>query len=390
MAADSSGSIWFWSLFDVPVQLKNGIWKACDTTLFASNWGSGISVEPNGTVWFSANTVAVSSPCPPGGTFEGGVASYDGSNWKSFSTHNSGLVSNNVNCVYADASGRKWFGTYDKGISTFNNTTWTTYDTTNSGLRNNDVTQISQDYTGRIWIITSSGMCSYLNGTWRSDTIHAFLMCRDYSGNMWFVTGGSIFMSNGTSLTTYAAPTTSTSTSSIAVAPDHKLWIGVNDDISTQGGGVYSFDGTTWTLYTVENSFVPYDIIGAVFADKNGNKYFALSQPRGGLAIFNENGITSVNSPVEQILPTSLLLYQNYPNPFNPTTTISFQLPSAGHVTLKVFDVLGREVTTLVNEQKPAGSYKVKFDAINLSSGTYFYRLQTNDFTQTKKLILIR
>jgi photosystem II stability/assembly factor-like uncharacterized protein len=94
-------------------------------------------------------------------------------------------------------------------------------------------------------------------------------------------------------------------------------------------------------------------------------------------------------------------LYQNYPNPFNPTTKIKYQIPlnppllkgeseAGGFVTLKVYDILGVEVATLVNEEKPAGEYEVEFDAAKLSSGIYFYKLQAGEFVSTKKMILLR
>jgi hypothetical protein len=83
-------------------------------------------------------------------------------------------------------------------------------------------------------------------------------------------------------------------------------------------------------------------------------------------------------------------LYNNYPNPFNPNTTISWQSPVSSHQTLKVYDLLGREVATLVDEFKPAGRYEVEFDASALSSGTYFYRLQAGEYIETKKMILLR
>lgn len=83
-------------------------------------------------------------------------------------------------------------------------------------------------------------------------------------------------------------------------------------------------------------------------------------------------------------------LYQNYPNPFNPTTTISYTLQPSGNITLKVFDVLGREVATLVNESKSAGRYSIQFDASSLSSGIYFYRLQDGNFIQTKEMVVAK
>ncbi len=83
-------------------------------------------------------------------------------------------------------------------------------------------------------------------------------------------------------------------------------------------------------------------------------------------------------------------LNQNYPNPFNPTTKISWQSPISGYQTLKVYDVLGNEVVTLVNEYKSAGSYEVYFNASNLSSGIYFYQLKASEFVETKKLTLMK
>jgi hypothetical protein len=83
-------------------------------------------------------------------------------------------------------------------------------------------------------------------------------------------------------------------------------------------------------------------------------------------------------------------LFQNYPNPFNPTTTINYQIPKAGFVSLKVFDILGKEVAELVNKEKVAGRYEVQFDASKLSSGIYFYQLITKSFTQTRKMLLLK
>jgi photosystem II stability/assembly factor-like uncharacterized protein len=83
-------------------------------------------------------------------------------------------------------------------------------------------------------------------------------------------------------------------------------------------------------------------------------------------------------------------LSQNYPNPFNPSTVISYQLPVVGFVTLKVYDLLGREVATLVNEEKLAGEYEIEFNDANLPSGIYFYQLKTGQFSETRKMILLR
>lgn len=96
------------------------------------------------------------------------------------------------------------------------------------------------------------------------------------------------------------------------------------------------------------------------------------------------------------LTPDNFILYQNYPNPFNPSTKISWQSPVSSHHTLKIYDVLGNEIATLVNEFKSAGTYEIEFNAketrkgISLPTGIYFYRLQAGNFAQTKKMILIK
>ncbi|MBZ0204151.1 MAG: T9SS type A sorting domain-containing protein, partial [Ignavibacteria bacterium] len=109
----------------------------------------------------------------------------------------------------------------------------------------------------------------------------------------------------------------------------------------------------------------------------------------GGTISKMTGAVVGINNPISQI-PNTYKLEQNYPNPFNPTTNIKFGLPNAGNVKLVVFDILGREVTTLVNEYKIAGIYTVDFDASMYSSGVYFYRIESGDFSQTKKMLLIK
>jgi hypothetical protein len=89
-------------------------------------------------------------------------------------------------------------------------------------------------------------------------------------------------------------------------------------------------------------------------------------------------------------IPNYYSLAQNFPNPFNPETTIKFAIPQTEKVKIVIFDILGREVTTLVNELRNAGTYSVKFDASSLSSGVYFYSIQTPNFTETKKMLLVK
>jgi hypothetical protein len=130
------------------------------------------------------------------------------------------------------------------------------------------------------------------------------------------------------------------------------------------------------------------------------NPAFAKYPSRGGL----RNDMGAYGGPLSRILtnqligisnietgtPGSFVLYQNYPNPFNPVTKIIFDLPKGEFVTLKVFDVLGKEVETLVNEYKPAGRYSVGFFAVNFTSGIYFYKVTAGNYTAAKKMIFVK
>jgi len=106
------------------------------------------------------------------------------------------------------------------------------------------------------------------------------------------------------------------------------------------------------------------------------------------------SGITYGNLLVsvkdEKSLPTEYFLSQNYPNPFNPITTIKYQIPDLSFTSLKVYNVLGNEITTLFNEEKSAGRYEVEFDATGLPSGIYFYRIRAGSFVETKKMVLMK
>ncbi|MCB0729365.1 MAG: T9SS type A sorting domain-containing protein, partial [Ignavibacteriae bacterium] len=108
--------------------------------------------------------------------------------------------------------------------------------------------------------------------------------------------------------------------------------------------------------------------------------------------------LTSVKNNESELIKNDFELFQNYPNPFNPTTIIKYSIPNtvsnnistASNVKLKVFDVLGREIKTIVNQSQKPGTYEVQFDASELSSGIYFYTLKTGSFYSTKKMLLIK
>ena len=196
---------------------------------------------------------------------------------------------------------------------------------------------------------------------------------------------------------------------SLVIQPDGKIILtGFSTDPSTDQRNIYSarYNATG----NLDKSF---GIDGYVLSDLGGvsdvyssilqadQKLLVAGEHHNGLNYesvilrYNNTQVTGVES--EEVFPNKYILHQNYPNPFNPTTTINYSIPAITvgdenfrPVQLKVYDALGKEVATLVNEEKSPGTYEVTFDASNLSSGIYFYKLQTGNFVETKKMILLR
>ncbi|NUM63620.1 MAG: T9SS type A sorting domain-containing protein [Ignavibacteriaceae bacterium] len=108
-----------------------------------------------------------------------------------------------------------------------------------------------------------------------------------------------------------------------------------------------------------------------------------------GFSVLGASSVSGVDDEIN-IIPEDYVLYQSYPNPFNPSTTIKYSVPNDDNVSLKVFDILGREVELLVDEYKNAGTYSIEFNASRFASGVYFYQLQSGRFIETKKMILLR
>jgi hypothetical protein len=184
---------------------------------------------------------------------------------------------------------------------------------------------------------------------------------------------------------------------------------GVTDTIIYQtGGDGDNFIGTTLSdmanlklnegTSPFSGEFKPHNPL-SVFGGIDGNGEWTLSiydGANGNTGILQAWGLklyfdtpTDINSQYS-ILPNDFQLYQNFPNPFNPSTTIRWQMPENGLVILKIYDVLGREVRTLVDEELSAGKHEILVDASAYSSGVYFYQLKTGDFIQTKKMLLLK
>jgi 1,4-alpha-glucan branching enzyme len=160
--------------------------------------------------------------------------------------------------------------------------------------------------------------------------------------------------------------------------------IGSFDVISSTVQGNFAQTGTWYDYFTGSPINVTSTSQSVTLAPGEFHIYTTVQLPTPEADILNAINLNH-NTVVKEYK-----LSQNYPNPFNPSTIIKYQIPEAGNVTLKIYDILGREVKTLVNEYQRSGTYEVAFSATNLSSGIYFYQIRTNNFVSTKKMILIK
>ncbi|MDX9924355.1 MAG: T9SS type A sorting domain-containing protein [Ignavibacteriaceae bacterium] len=142
---------------------------------------------------------------------------------------------------------------------------------------------------------------------------------------------------------------------------------------------------TAWTKVQLEAAYN----IRTIYYDNS----WGIHNPKFTIALLNKtwdalNGITDVDE--NELVPTEFTVYQNYPNPFNPTTNIKFSIPKASNVKVIVYDAIGREVRQLVNNELNAGTHTIQFNASNLASGIYLYRIEAGDFTKVNKMLLIK
>ena len=145
------------------------------------------------------------------------------------------------------------------------------------------------------------------------------------------------------------------------------------------------FATITNAQWVIQPSGTANNLLGVSFTDANNGTAVGES----GIILRTSSVVTAIDdNQIKQ--PNSFILMQNYPNPFNPSTTIQYVIINRQFVSLKVYDILGREVATLVNEEKPIGSYRINFNGSKLTSGVYFYRLRAGRFTQTKKFVLMK
>ena len=331
-----------------------------------------------------------------------GLLRFDGSEVRAFNTDNSLIPDNAVNTVAVDNYNVLWMGTMNAGLVSYDGTGWSYYNVDNSNIGSKNIKDLAFDHNGNLWLATrpyydgnsfvGGGLVKKENNNFvvydksnssiPSNYINAVAV--DAQNDIWVGTFGGAAKFDGTNWTLYQADNSGLPNNfvlSIAVDASNNKWFGLS------GGGLVKFDGTNWTVYNTKNSGIPCNSVSTITIDRYGNKWIGTVD---GLGVFREGGVVMALDESQMESPDRFSLAQNYPNPFNPTTTIRFALARREHVTLKVFDLLGRQVAVLVNGVLNSGEHRIAFNARNLPSGMYIYRLQAGDFVQQRKMILLK
>jgi hypothetical protein len=409
-----------------------------DSEIFAgASDGITYSSKNNGLRWDKVDTLSASVytlSTIDGNLFTGtygGGAYLSVDNGVSWNVINNGLKNSKINAVAVKDS-VIFAGTMAVGIyrSTDNGNNWSQV---NEGLTSLDVVGLAVSDSnlfagvagGGVFKSTNNGdnwskVGSQVTGLWNTFALAA-IDTNLFAGTL----GSGVYRSgdNGTIWTLVNNGLTFTGISALTVS-DSNLFAG------TYGGGVFLTTdlGENWVSRGLKDYFIialaasgTYIFANTLKANTNTIEYYIFVSTNNGetwtkvdssagnesilsLAANSSNlyagsGMGIVYQPVSKIttvkntenaIPATFNLYQNYPNPFNPTTTITYSLPKNNFVTLKIYDLLGREVTTLVNEEKHSGTYKITWNAQNIPSGVYFYRLTASEFSKVNKMILLK
>jgi hypothetical protein len=196
--------------------------------------------------------------------------------------------------------------------------------------------------------------------------------------------GGRIYKSTdiGATWQQKSSGTTNTLRSIYFLSLDSGLAVGDNGTVRLTTNG-----GETWFTDPFFNSPSTRNYSSVSCVHKETNTYYAMSD---SIFYVSDDPIIAGINNISSEIPNDFSLSQNYPNPFNPTTKFKFKLPSKGFVKLIVFDMLGKEIETLVNEDLNAGTYEYQWNGINLPTGVYFYRLITDSYSETRKMVMIK
>lgn len=228
---------------------------------------------------------------------------------------------------------------------------------------------------GNSWNITNLG-----------NTLSDIFFINDFTG--WVCSSNSIYKTTDGWDSRISIPVSQFGLRNIFFTDSLLGWVSGNNGIisyTTDGGYTWT-NQNSGTNSNMSSLFFINSKIGWVLGHQFVNPFLSFAS----IYKTTNGGITFINIAVSSEIPATFNLSQNYPNPFNPVTEIRFDIPSSEFVTIKIFDALGREISILVNEELKAGKYETSWDASKYPSGIYFYKISSGDFTETRKMILVK
>ena len=389
IAEDKEFNIWIGTIGEGVFRYNWDTWANfnTDNSSLPSNWVTSIAVDSNNVKWI--------------GTFGGvgGLTKFDDNSWKVYNLDEHGISGNTIYDIKIDKNGTFWMGSYWQGLIEFDgDTTFFLYNSSNTNLNplREEIIYVNVELDSVILCGTELGGAASFNitsTTWTEYfspvvpidlTVNSIII--DRKKNIWFAGIQYVSMMDSNlnwSVFDYDAINEHDYYHDIVLLKNNNLLFSTSHGLLE----LNYLDGEVWT--NIKPPALELDSIGChgLAKDHLGNIWIGFYN--GYLAIYNPDGITDVKR-TQNSFQVKYSLSQNYPNPFNPSTTITYSIPKRGFVQLKIYDVLGEEIATLVNEEKRQGRYSVKFNGTNLPSGVYFYTLRVNNLVQSRKMILLR
>ncbi|MBK6877693.1 MAG: T9SS type A sorting domain-containing protein [Ignavibacteria bacterium] len=438
---DASGNIWATGIGGAAKRsAQTGTWQRHRITNSSqiAYWIEDISIDNEGNVWMAGNA----------GPGVGGFQKFDGTRWTGFNNENYGLgypfpfpTDNTEVIYYRPSNGDIIVNPMFNYLHAWNGSTYTSLNYSNA--RSEGVVEDSQN---RLWSIGEYfDLKYYSNNTWttvpftglganikkdpsrpgtvwacsrfqvlRTDGTYNFSKVTDdfseldpqsdglttvvpiSDGIAWVCTNQGLAKVNANNGTyQFYSPSNSQipgeNVSPLAVTPDGKLWFANFGSTSTTVYGLCWFDGTNFGIFPQQQTGgLPHaQIYDLEVKNLQVGYELWISCASRGVAVLTFDSI-STNISIQETQVSDFNLRQNYPNPFNPVTNVEFTILNPGFVLLKIYDAIGKEVTTLVNADLKRRNYKYEFDASNLPSGAYFYKLSTQNYSETKKMLLLK
>ena len=345
--------------------------KQMENSGLPDNYINDIAREENGTMWFATDK---------------GLVKLYRDEWAVFNYLNSGLPINVIRCIAIDSHGTKWIGTWGAGLVKLEGSTWTLYNTANSQLPHNGINSISIDANDKVWVGTfNGGMAVIADNRWsifnvqnsllRSNNVKSIGFDRYH--NTWVCTTNGIVKINGKVWTNISPSVTNFNFQAVNdVVCGKNIWFASDH-------GLMEFDGDSWKNYRVDNSGILSNDIRSIGMDEHNNIW--LGTAGKGLVIYNPAGVAL---SIENTL-TSTGAINIFPNPAKGEVTFSFTAEQAGKAELELYDMLGKKVCTLLNEEVGAGKHELKYNTNILPTGVYIWRIRLRDRVGTMRLAVI-